>query len=445
MRSTEAGSHAELPEALTADEAFAYAMSLQRRGQAEHAAELYRRIIELEPDHVHALHYLGVASFQLGRSRDAIALIERALLLEPDNADAHNNLDNILKRAGELERARAEYERVLALRPGDPDALNNLGTLLSAKRLFREAAGSYREVIARSPEHVEAHHNLGNSLLALGEEHAALDAYQRALMLRPYDRNSYRKLGAAYYATGRMDEATAIYRRWFELQPNDPEAGHMLAACTGTDVPARASSELVKSIFDAFAQSFDEVLKRLEYKAPAVVAEAIRGALGEPRADRVVLDAGCGTGLGGAMLRPYASRLIGLDLSERMIQVALERGDYDEFFVAELTVHLEQHRGEYDLITAIDTLVYLGDLAPVVCGFSHALRPGGHACFTVERADESAGPGYKLNPHGRYSHTEPYLRQTLSAAGLHVLGIAGTELRLEAGTPVQGFVVVAGI
>jgi predicted TPR repeat methyltransferase len=133
-----------------------------------------------------------------------------------------------------------------------------------------------------------------------------------------------------------------------------------------------------------------------------------------------------------------------LDLSERMIAVAIERGSYDEFFVADLVEHLERHAREYDLIACIDTLVYFGDLAPVAKGFAVALRPSGHAVFTVERADEGAAPlGFRLNPHGRYSHTEAYLRAVLGGAGLTILSIEASELRLEAGDPVQGFVVVA--
>lgn len=429
---------------LGVDEAFSYAQTLHRAGDATRAGEIYRRILEIAPEHVDALHYLGVASHQLGQSASAVELIRRALALSPNYPDAHNNLGNVLRRQGHLDEARLAYERTLELRPDNPDALNNLGTILNARRQYGEAIALYRRLLELCPEHVEAHHNLGNSYLGAGAAEQALEAFRQALLLRPYDAASYRRLGAAFYALGRHAEAAEIYRRWLDVQPDDPEARHLVAATSGGAAPARASDEFIQRMFDRFAASFDHVLERLEYKAPVVVGEAVREAVGVPAADLNVLDAGCGTGLGGPWLRPYARRLVGMDLSEQMIRVAAERGVYDEFVVAELVRHMRRHPGEYDLVTAIDTLCYFGDLSDVAGGLACTLKAGGRAVFTLERAEEAAAPrGFRLNAHGRYSHAEEYVRAVLEAAGLVVVALRGTELRLEAGKPVSGFVVVA--
>ena len=49
----------------------------------------------------------------------------------------------------------------------------------------------------------------------------------------------------------------------------------------------------------------------------------------EPSKQLDVLDAGCGTGLCGPLLAPYARRLIGVDLSEGMLALAKEKHVYD--------------------------------------------------------------------------------------------------------------------
>jgi predicted TPR repeat methyltransferase len=175
-----------------------------------------------------------------------------------------------------------------------------------------------------------------------------------------------------------------------------------------------------------------------------MVAEAVAAAVGKPAADLEVLDAGCGTGLGGSWLRPYARRLVGLDLSEQMIRVAADRRVYDEFVIAELTLHMKRHPAAYHLITAIDALCYFGDLLDVAGGLVCALKPGGHAVFTVEQAEPGEAPsGFRLNAHGRYSHVDGYLHEVLSDAGLALLSLRVLELRLEAGKPVTGYVVTA--
>ncbi|HEX3595737.1 MAG TPA: tetratricopeptide repeat protein [Polyangiaceae bacterium] len=433
-------------ESVTVDEAFARAQELHRSGSVTEARVLYERILEVLPEHVSALHFMGVAEFQLGRSDDAIRLIETALQLDPGYTDAHNNLGNIHKKRGELERARSRYELALAQRPDSPEVLNNLGTILRAEQRLPEALASFEKTLELAPDHVDAHHNHGNVLLALQRPEEALAAFQKALMLRPYDRNSYRHLGAAFYATGRHEDAAEVYRRWAELQPEDEEAVHMVAASTGKDVPARTSNAAVKMVFDQFAQSFDAVLERLDYRAPELVAETLAMVLGAPAANAVILDAGCGTGLGGPLLKPFAERLVGVDISERMLELAVARGVYDEFFVADLPAHLERHPAAYDVVASIDTLVYFGDLAPVVRGLVNALRPSGHVVFTVERAEEGTAPdGFRLNPHGRYSHAQTYIKNLLEGAGFTVAPFREVVLRKEAGKPANGYVVTASV
>jgi predicted TPR repeat methyltransferase len=200
----------------------------------------------------------------------------------------------------------------------------------------------------------------------------------------------------------------------------------------------------VREAFDHFASSFDSSLARLEYRAPALVAEAVAAAIGDPRRSLVVLDAGCGTGLCGEHLRAYAKRLVGVDLSGRMLERARERDEYDELVEGELTEFLERQAAAYDLVVSADTLVYFGALEAVAAAASRALRAGGHVTFTVERSDESDAPaGHRLHPHGRYSHTEPYLRRVLGDAGLDVTSLREVELRKEAGKWVRGSLVTA--
>ena len=114
-----------------------------------------------------------------------------------------------------------------------------------------------------------------------------------------------------------------------------------------------------------------------------------------------VLDAGCGTGLCGPLLAPYARRLVGVDLSERMLAQARAREVYDELVKGELTDYLRASAGMFDAIVSADTLVYFGPLEEVVEAAERALRPGGHVVFTVEEQPES---GYSLSVNGRYRH-----------------------------------------
>jgi predicted TPR repeat methyltransferase len=98
------------------------------------------------------------------------------------------------------------------------------------------------------------------------------------------------------------------------------------------------------------------------------------------------------------------------------------------------------------LIVSADTLVYFGDLGDVTAVAAKALRPGGVLVFTVERAQPADAPGgYRIHPHGRYSHTGDYLLRTLAEAGFIAPSLREVKLRKEASTWVEGWLVSARV
>jgi predicted TPR repeat methyltransferase len=385
-----------------------------------------------------------VAEHQLGHSDVALQLITRAVTLNPSYQDAHNNLGNVYKQLGRLEEAEVAYQRALELKPEDANALSNLGTVRRELGDLDGAIHYFRAVIGLCPTHAEAWQNLGNTMGALHRYDEALDAHKEALRLRPRSSDSYRYLGAMFATLGRVQEATEIYRQWLEMTPNDPQAIHLLAACTGESIPERASDEFVRHLFDKFASSFDKNLARLEYQAPKLVLEAVNSLHSDKSGSLDVLDAGCGTGLCGPLLRPYARRMAGVDLSQLMVERAKERSVYDELFVEELTAFLMKTKAAYDLIVSADTLVYFGALEGVAKASLGALKPRGSFVFTVEQCQKDDAPmGFRLEPHGRYSHVKDYVDQELRNAGYSSTDFASVTLRKEAGKWVAGWLVTA--
>lgn len=427
-------------------DALAYALDLHQSAHLDAAETLYTRILAVLPEHVDALHFLGVLRHQRGDSAGAIPLIRAASRLAPDYVDSFINLGNVLAETGELEQATDAYRKALELSPTRADIFNNLGVVLKLQNRWDEAEQSYRQAIALKPESASAYNNLGLLYAAQGRIQDAIRYYCQSIELMPGNPDSRRLLGTAYYALGRTQEAAEVFRQWCEADPAHPIARHMYAACSGEQVPDRAADDYIEQTFDHFAESFETQLQeRLAYKAPQLVAEALRRSLKASASPTLrILDAGCGTGLCGPLLRPLAHTLIGVDLSAGMLAKAQAKDCYAELQKAELGAFMAGCTQPFDAIVSADTLVYFGPLDTVLNAAHQALKPGGRLVFTVEQAEPGPAPqGFRINPHGRYAHTRSYLTQVLVQATYSLESIQEVVLRNEGEKPVAGWLVIA--
>ena len=385
------------------------AMAHHQRGETAQAESIYVELLRRKPDDADALHYLGVLRMSQGRRVDAVELVKQALDVAPGNANAWNSLGNMLVFCEEVKAAEVAYRKATAIQP----------------------------------EMTEAWFNLANLYRKTHQPDEAVRCYQRVIALKPKFAGAYENIALLLDKMGRHAERAEVLRHWTEAEPGNPVPKHMLAAVSGGPVPERASDQFVSQHFDRFADHFDESLERLEYAAPTLIRDALRATIPPNDRGSDVLDIGCGTGLMGPLLRPGARRLIGVDLSARMLDKARARGVYDELHEAELVAYLRAHPAAFDVITCADTFVYFGALEEAFEASAAALRPGGILAFTVESEPEGAAGNYRLNRHGRYSHLADYVRRALAGAKMQLLSFQDVVLRKEAGGDVRGHLVVA--
>jgi predicted TPR repeat methyltransferase len=431
------------PGEVTLEEAFALALRAHRGGDLPQAERIYRAILTAVPDHADSLHFLGLLLHQAGESAAGVELIRRAVALKPDYAAALNNLGNIHYSKGRAAEAVEAWRRAVAVVP-QPESLNNLGVALKGEGRYGEAEEALRQALSLDPARGDARYNLGNVLSLMGRLEEAQDEWRRAIELDPGFVLAHETLARTLVEKGRTDEAREVFEQLLLRAPDNPVARHMLAALAGEDVPARASDAYLVHTFDAFADTFDGALKSLGYRAPEVLAADAAAAVAGREGQLDVLDAGCGTGLCGPLLRPLARRLVGVDLSEKMLARAGSRGVYDELVQDELTGFLAKRPGGFDLIVAGDTLLYFGDLREVLSASAGALRGGGALVFNLEDGGaEVAAGGFRLQPSGRYDHDEHYVQRALAQAGLGAIAIRKSALRKEQDAMVTGLFVLA--
>ncbi len=206
-------------------EALQCAVQHHQAGRFDSAVEIYRQIIEIQPDHADALHLLGVVAHQNGQHALALDFISRAIQLAPDVALYYSNIAPVLLALEQKKEALACYLKVVELLPDHVEALNNIGHLQQQFGQLEAAVNAYRRAIEIKPDYAEAHYNLGIVLRDQGLREEALACNQEALRHKPDFADAYNNIGLLLAEAGNVDGAIQNYQQALRIQPNHV-AGH---------------------------------------------------------------------------------------------------------------------------------------------------------------------------------------------------------------------------
>jgi predicted TPR repeat methyltransferase len=275
---------------------------------------------------------------------------------------------------------------------------------------------------------------LASRLRDEGKTQAAFLCQQRAVELCP-EAAYLRQLGELAHIVGKREAAREAYEHYLSIESSDAEIGHILTSLRDETPPPRVPNECIQQLYQRFSAFYESnMCEELGYEGPQHLLETIRLSLGG-RTDLAVLDLGCGTGLAGQMLRPCASRLVGVDLSAEMLAKAEARNIYDQLVPAELTEWLHSAEEKFDLIVACDTFIYFGDLRQVIGPARERLRRGGVLAFSVEQASL---PPFRLTDSGRYEHHFHHIQDAAATFQMNIVQHCEAFLRMEYGQEVLG-------
>jgi predicted TPR repeat methyltransferase/Flp pilus assembly protein TadD len=449
-------------------------LGLWQEGDVTGAVAALTTAASLTPEDAHLLADLGAVLWLDGRKADALQCFIASLERDPSRVQVWLTVASLCNEIGETATAEHSYLAALDLDPACAEAATGLGLICLESRRYDEAVTLLRGALDRGVATPGLYACYGQTLYLIGEFAAARAALEQAAAALPEEAAIVRKYALAACVETALEaspeEAFAAYRRAAGLHaeedarigrtvfralcgfghkeaairfgeallraaPDDQIIPFHLDALRGTPRD-RASPAYIAACFDLYAPDFDRHLtETLGYRLP----ETLQPLLAETaRSFPRILDLGCGTGLAAPMLAGFGAQIVGVDLSPRMLEKARERGLYAQLVEQDAQAFLADCDERFDLVLALDLLIYLGDLSALFDGVAAHLAPGGVFAFSFETG---AGADYTLDPAGRFTHDPAYI-ETLSQKDFVPLVSRATTIRIEANQPVDGRLVL---
>jgi Flp pilus assembly protein TadD len=205
---------------LSVDQAFQLARVYHRSGQLPLAEKLYRQVLSNQPQHIEAMHQLGLVAAATGRHEEAARLISEAIARDPGNGTYYSDLGLVYGQLGRMDEAIGYLGRATALSPYEHLFHLHLGETLLRMSRFEGAVASFRRALELRADVPEAHNNLGSALAQMGRWDEAMSSHRSALGWRPNFADAHNNLGIDYLETGRAADAMTHFQRSLELQPD---------------------------------------------------------------------------------------------------------------------------------------------------------------------------------------------------------------------------------
>ncbi len=205
-----------------ADAVIAAAANAYGQGRYAETEALCREILKALPDHVDAMHLLGMCAHDGRRLDEARELLERVIALDPRLHDAHNNLATVHFDLGNLEDARRCQERAIALKPNFAVGLTNLGNTLMHLGQYAQALEMHERAIKIKPDYADAYCNRGMIEILLGQVTKAKESFDRALLFQPRHAEAIVGLGMVAMELRHHEEAAAKFAMALAIKPGAP-------------------------------------------------------------------------------------------------------------------------------------------------------------------------------------------------------------------------------
>ncbi len=204
---------------------FLQAVEAHRNGDMAAAEPVYRRMLELNPNHPEARHMIGVVELQSGRPAEAEGEVRRAISLNHGIAKYHNTLGNILVALSQPDEALAAFAAALKCDGGFSKATYNIGTVLLSLDCPADAEAAFNSLLDQGTGNAALINNLCTALINQNKISEALELSRQGLLRFPDHPALLTNLATALELSNDLAGAEEAARKAYENSPDFAMAG----------------------------------------------------------------------------------------------------------------------------------------------------------------------------------------------------------------------------
>ena len=199
---------------------FDQAFQNHQRGNLKNAEALYKKILQLKPNHLETNFFLGTLFIQRKNFYFAKKKFLKVVLINPNHFNAYNYLGIIHKELKIFDKAKEYFDKAIKLNKDYADAYYNLGILFKDLEDYKNAKKYYQKTIQVNPNHIHVYNNLGHIFSIFGKTKEAINLFKKAIEVNPKNALAYNNIGNRYKELGEYKKSIEAYNKAIEINPN---------------------------------------------------------------------------------------------------------------------------------------------------------------------------------------------------------------------------------
>jgi len=212
----------DLTQSKSENEELDRAVAYHQQNRLDLAEDIYRDILDREPDNPKALYFMGLLALQVNNPEQAEQFFQGAIQVEPSNAVylAHLGIAHLVQN--KLVSAETNFRQALYNSPNTYEANVYLGSLLLLQERFQEAIWPLDQAVQLSPRDPKPFALLAKALTRTDHIEEAEEIARGAVNLNPREQQTLDTLTQALLDLNMPWQAVHLAQRLVEQEPDNP-------------------------------------------------------------------------------------------------------------------------------------------------------------------------------------------------------------------------------